>query len=221
MPVSEILNKSENLAERTYRQIEELLVTLQLQPGMIVSEGDLASRFGVSRTPVREALQRLARGGLIRVMPKRGLLVTEIDIQKQLRMLELRREVERLIARRAARLASPEERQELCRIAKDMAAAGRADDQDAFTSVDRRLNRLVAECGRNEFATEAMEQVQGLSRRFWYCHQQRFADVATSSALHQALAVEIAGGDEGAAGRASDTLLDYVESFTRAVLDKS
>ena len=52
--------------------------------------------------------------------------MTEIDIQKQLRMLELRREVERLIARRAARLASPDERQDLRQIAEDMAAAGRA-----------------------------------------------------------------------------------------------
>jgi DNA-binding GntR family transcriptional regulator len=156
-----------------------------------------------------------------RAMPKRGLLVTEIDIQKQLRMLELRREVELLIARRAARLASPEERQELRQIAEDMAAAGRADDQDAFTTADRQLNRMIAECGRNEFATEAMDQVQGLSRRFWYCYQARFADVATATALHQSLALEIAGGDEAAAGRASDTLLDYVESFTHAVLEES
>lgn len=102
-----------------------------------------------------------------------------------------------------------------------MAAAGRADDQDAFTTADRQLDRMIAECGRNEFATEAMDQVQGLSRRFWYCYQARFADVATATALHQSLALEIAGGDKAAAGRASDTLLDYVESFTHAVLEES
>jgi DNA-binding GntR family transcriptional regulator len=155
-----------------------------------------------------------------RAMPKRGLLVTEIDIQKQLRMLELHREVERLIARRAARLASPGERQELLQIAKNMAAAGRADDQDAFTTADRQLNSMIAECGRNEFANEAIDQLQGLSRRFWYCYQARFADVATATALHQSLALEIASGDEAAAGHVSDTLLDYVKFFTHAVLEE-
>ena len=153
-------------------------------------------------------------------MPKRGLLVTEIDIQKQLRMLELHREVERLIARRAARLASPGERQELLQITENMAAAGRADDQDAFTTADRQLNSMIAECGRNEFANEAIDQLQGLSRRFWYCYQARFADVATATALHQSLALEIASGAEAAAGHVSDTLLDYVKFFTHAVLEE-
>lgn len=209
----------ENLTERAYREIEELLVTLQLPPGALISEGQLASRLGISRTPVREALQRLARGGLIRVMPKRGLLVTEIDIQKQLRMLEVRREIERLMARRAARLRTANQVAECRAVADAFAAAGAAGDEDAFTRADRRLNQVLADAAANEFATEAVSQMQGLARRFWYHYQARFADVSGSAQLHRALALAVADGDEQAAAAASDALLDYVDQFTRATLE--
>ena len=80
-----------------------MIVTLQLRPGVAVSEAALSERLGIGRTPIREALQRLAREHLIVVLPQRGNLVSQIDVRKQLRLLETRREVERLIARCAAR----------------------------------------------------------------------------------------------------------------------
>lgn len=212
---------SSNLTDRAYRDIEELLVTSQLAPGSLITENQLAERLGISRTPIREALQRLARGGLIRVMPKRGLLVTEIDIQKQLRMLEVRREIERLMARRAARHRTTRQSEDCRAVADDFSAAAAGDDEDAFTRADQRLNQLMSDASGNEFASEAASQMQGLARRFWYHYQARFANVADSSALHRQLALAIADGDENAAAAASDALLDYVESFTRATLGGS
>ena len=96
-----------SLTDEAYAQLEELIVTLQLRPGVAVSEATLSERLGIGRTPIREALQRLAREHLVVVLPQRGNLISEIDVRKQLRLLETRREVERLIVRWAARRRRP------------------------------------------------------------------------------------------------------------------
>ena len=95
-----------SLSERAYRRLEEMIVTLQLAPGSVVSETALSKRLGIGRTPIREALQQLARERLVVVLPRRGIMVSEINVRTQLRLLEARRELERLIAQRAARRAS-------------------------------------------------------------------------------------------------------------------
>lgn len=99
------------MTDRAYRQIEEAIVTLRLRPGQVLSETQLADSLDMGRTPVREALQRLAREGMITVLPRRGALVSEINLSRQLMLLELRREIERLCARKAAQRALPEERE--------------------------------------------------------------------------------------------------------------
>lgn len=207
-----------NLNRLAYREIEELIVTLQLAPGALLSEAELARRLGISRTPVREALQKLAREGLVRIMPRRGLMVTEINIERQLRMLEIRREIERFLARCAAERRTESEAAEFQDIAARFADVAAGQDGTGFTLADRDLNDAVARASRNEFAVEAISLMQGLARRFWSYHHGAHADVATSAEVHRQLALAIAAGDTAAAEAASDDLLDYVEAFTRAAL---
>src|SRR5271168_3823387 len=93
----EDLLHAETLTDKAYRALEEEIVTLRIPPGTVVSEAILSRRLGVGRTPVREALQRLAREWLVIIMPRRGIVVSEIDPVRQLRLLEVRREIERLL----------------------------------------------------------------------------------------------------------------------------
>ena len=83
-----------SLTEQAYRALEELITTLALPPGTVLGEQSLAQRLQIGRTPIREALQRLARDGLVVVLPRRGILVSEINIRTQLRLLETRRVLE-------------------------------------------------------------------------------------------------------------------------------
>src|SRR6202046_1952869 len=92
----------ETLTDRAYRLVEELIVTLALPPETILSEQSLAARLRIGRTPIREALQRLARDGLVVILPRRGILVSQINLKTQMRLLEVRRELERLMAKGAA-----------------------------------------------------------------------------------------------------------------------
>lgn len=216
-PPDDLLS-AETLTDKAYRALEEQIVTLRIPPGTVVSEAILSRRLGVGRTPVREALQRLAREWLVVILPRRGIVVSEIDPVRQLRVLEARREIERFLCRSAARRASVAQRAQFRQIAAGMDdAASRADDI-AFMRLDREFNLAVLDSGGNEFAAAAMSQMNGLSRRFWYLHYKQVADLPLAARLHADIARAIADADQEAAGRASDALVDYIAAFARATI---
>jgi len=138
------------LTDRAYRELEERIVTLQLLPGTVLSEQALALRLKIGRTPIREALQRLARDGLVVIMPRRGIMVSEINLKLQLRLLEVRRELERLMASLAAERATPDERSEFSEIAAAMLAAATKADPRPKSAVSTGCG--VA-CSRIEFSS--------------------------------------------------------------------
>ena len=211
-------SSDETLTDRAYRAIEEQIVTLKLSPGAVISEAVLSNRLRIGRTPIREAIQRLARERLMVIMPRRGIMVSEVNVHTQLRLLEVRRELERLIARGAARRATAGERAQFAAIAAGMEKAGRKNDEVVFMRLDREFNLLCLQAARNEFAAGAMVLMQGLSRRFWYIHYKEAADLPLAARLHADIARAIAGADREAAATASDRLMDYIEAFTRATL---
>jgi DNA-binding GntR family transcriptional regulator len=212
------VRRAETLTEQAYRVIEERIVTLRLKPGEILSEQMLSATCGIGRTPIREALQRLAREGLVTILPRKGILVSDLNPRHQLLLLEVRRELERLLSRAGAERATSEQREKLLEIARGMDAAAKTNDDIAFMRLDRELNQLMVEAAHNDFAARAMKLLQGLSRRFWYMHYREAADLPLCARLHANQARAIAKGDTEAAARGSDKLMDYVESFTRATV---
>jgi DNA-binding GntR family transcriptional regulator len=212
------LLQAETLTDKAYRALEEEIVTLRIPPGTVVSEAILSRRLGVGRTPVREALQRLAREWLVVILPRRGVVVSAIDPVRQLRLLEVRLEIERLLARSAARRAVAAQRVQFRAIADGMDAAAEEEDDIAFMRLDREFNLLVLEAAGNEFAASAMSLMNGLSRRFWYMHYKQEADLKLAARLHAAIARGIADGDQEAAGQASDALVAYIQAFARATI---
>ncbi|MEA2733004.1 MAG: hypothetical protein QOD93_6872 [Acetobacteraceae bacterium] len=218
LPNDDELLPADTLTEKAYRALEEEIVTLRIPPGAVVSEAILSRRLGVGRTPVREALQRLAREWLVVIMPRRGIVVSEIDPIRQLRVLEARREIERFLSRSAANRATDVQRVQFREIAAGMdEAAARADDI-AFMRLDREFNLLVLDSAGNEFAAAAMSQMNGLSRRFWYVHYKQVADLPLAARLHADIARAVADGDQDAAGQGSDALVGYIQAFARATI---
>lgn len=206
------------LTEQAYRTIEEAIVTLELKPGTVVSEQSLSASTGIGRTPIREALQRLAREGLVTILPRKGILVGDINPRNQLLLLEVRREIERLLSRTGAERATATQRAQMLGIARGMEQAARANDDIAFMRLDREMNALMLEAAHNDYAARSARLFQGLSRRYWYMHYRVAADLPLCARLHAAQARAIANGDADEAAAASDKLLDYVQSFTRATV---
>lgn len=216
-----ILQKTDNisLADRVYAELEEMIVTLQFKPGQMLSESDLGVMLQVSRTPIGEALQRLAREGLVNILPRRGITVTEINIADQLKLLEFRSVVSRFAAGSAARRSSDEERKNMQVIADQLLGAVKTKDGHALLQADKAFHDHFSICVRNEFASRALDSLDSLSRRFWFVYHQS-QDDAESGKLHANLALAIAKGDPKAAERASDELFESLEKFVHQTLKR-
>ena len=217
-PVRSAPARPETLTEQAYNRLEEMIVTLSLAPGAVLSEQALSLLLGIGRTPIREALQRLGHEGLVRVLPRKAIIVTDTDPNRQLLVLEVRRELERLLARASAERATAAERRRFQAIADGMEAAARTSDDIAFLRLDRELNALLAEAAHNEYASRSMRFLNGHSRRFWYLHYKQAADLPKCARLHADEARAIAKGNVTRAMAASDKLIDYVETFTRTTV---
>ena len=219
-PARPVPARPETLTEKAYNRLEEMIVTLSLAPGAALSEQALSAMLGIGRTPIREALQRLGHEGLVRVLPRKAIIVTDTDPNRQLLVLEVRRELERLLARASAERATPAERQRFQVIAEGMEAAARTSDDIAFLRLDRELNALLAHAAHNEYASRSMRFLNGHSRRFWYLHYKQAADLPKCARLHADEARAIAKGNPARAMAASDKLIDYVEAFTRTTVSQ-
>jgi len=210
--------EADSQVRQAYLALEERIATLVLAPGQVLSETSLAAMLGLGRTPVREALQQLAREGLVAIHPKRGVVITEIDVKRQLKMLELRRYLERYVVDAATTHATLTERHRFRAIADLMNDAGSRGDSEAFLALDREFNLLLLASARNEFATSAMRLIQGLARRFWYAYGDN-ANLGETARLHAGIALGIADHDHQDAANQLERLMDNVESFTRSTLD--
>ncbi len=216
--MSVVKEAPQTLSAKAYEIIEEMIATLELPPGTIFSEGDLAARINIGRTPLREALLRLSREHLIEMMPRRGVRVTDINLTDQLALLEVRRVLDRLIAEKAAERATPEQRERLKRISDLILEAAREEDLSEFMKYDAEFDRIIAEASRNRFCIQAVHPFHALCRRFWATHRDT-GDLVRSGRLHSATMKAVARGNPEAAGIASDKLMDYLEELTRSSLD--
>lgn len=206
-------------ALQAYQIIEEMIVNTTLAPGAKVSEKALSEAIGLGRTPIREALQRLAAEGTVQILPRAGVIIAPIDIADQFRLIEVRRDLERLLAGRAAREASPAQREAFLDLATRFRCAADENDAELFIDIDREFNQLVMAAARNKYAQVAMSAIQAQTRRFWYLYFSRFGDLHKVSVHHAAIAEAIAAADEAGARAASDALVDYVEGYTRKTLE--
>jgi DNA-binding GntR family transcriptional regulator len=205
------LAEAESLTNRAYNLLEEMISTLQLPPGTPVSEAELSSQLGIGRTPVREAMQRLARERLLLVLPRRGCIVTPIRPEEEVMLIETRRAIETLVMETAAARASETERRQFGEIAARMKTVLRSHDFDAFARLDAEFNRLCIAACRNELAGSMMQVIAPLSRRFWFTHHGRTLSKEGVEA-HIEIALALSRGDAKAALSGAERLLRYVES---------
>ncbi|MBR8651994.1 GntR family transcriptional regulator [Achromobacter sp. Marseille-Q0513] len=205
-------------ADIAYDRIESMIATLQLQPGSAVVEADLVEMTGLGRTPLREALLRMVAAGLIRQEPRRGLRVSMIQLADHMDLIQTRRALEQLIAAHAARRATPAQRSQIVDCAAQMIrAAEQGGNLDDYMRADQLLDHVCHAACRNASAVNAVSPLIIQCRRFWYAYQHE-GDIAEGARRHMLMAEGIATGDESAAIRGADALMDYLETFTRKVI---
>ncbi|MCA8892763.1 GntR family transcriptional regulator [Hyphomonas sp.] len=208
---------SRPLSEDAYEQLEELIVTMELAPGTLVTEQELAQRTGLGRTPVREAVLRLSNEYLIEIMPRRGLRIAPIDVRQQIRLVETRRALETLVASQAALRANRQERAAFQSLANAFRKDGRKTYR-RFLKIDQKFNLAVAAACDNEFAVNALQSLHGLSRRFWHYYAGHEEDLTLVADMHASIADAIAVGDTNKVGKGVTAHMDYIQGFTLEML---
>ena len=205
-------------ADLAYDAIEAMLSTMQLEPGSPIVEAELADRTGMGRTPVREALLRMISIGLIVQQPRRGLLVSSIDLAEHLDVIQTRRVLENLIAACAARRASAAQRKEIVQYAQKMVAAAERGNLDEYMRADHALDVVIHQASRNRSAVKGVTPLIVQCRRFWYAYQHA-GDITEGAHAHLELAQGIATGDEAAAITGANRLMDYLEGFAKRIIE--
>ena len=212
----DIRKTAEPATAKAYRALERMIVTLELQPGVVTTEGALIDRLGLGRTPVREAIQRLAWEGLISVKPRAGLAVAPLDPGDWCRVVEARRGVEIVLARSAAKHASANDCEGLQSAAHSMHQAVLAGDVEAFLEADKLLDEEMAAMAANPFAVRLAGPLQTHSRRFWFRYQ-RETGLARAAERHVALLQAIIGADMERAGQEAGRLMDLLAELAETV----
>lgn len=208
---------SEGKAAQAYRAIERMIVFQEIAPGSLASESQLMERTGFGRTPVREALQLLARNRMVEIHPNKGVLIPSTSVEAELRMLELRRVLEGLAVRLAAVRASDDVREQMAAM---VALLGKdAFTLEAYADTVKDTHQLIVAGADNDYLADAIAPLQGLSRRFWFTHVvDHHTEIATGSTLHTRILQAILDRDEDAAEAASHALNEYLVEFSYATL---
>ena len=195
-------------ADRAYVAIRGLIVSLELPPGAVIDERELMRQIGLGRTPVREALRKLAQEQLVEVFPRRGMFVTGVDVRDLARISEVRTALEPEAARLAAERATDEERQELADLSDEIA---RGDD---LMGLDERIHRAIYSAAHNDLMEKTLGEYYVLALRIWMIALDRAEDLEEAVEAHRDLiqAIIVADGD-----RAADLMRDHVENFERAM----
>ncbi len=207
-----------SLTDEAYRRIEEMVVTLRLAPGSVVTEQELCKDLDIGRTAVREALVRLKQDGLVVVVPRRGILVRPIETTESLMTLEVRHLVETLIVERAARLSNDVDRHRFTHLADKMEQAAKDKAFVRFMRLDHSFNTLVAECAQHPVAQKVIAPLHAVSRRLGFYYAQWHAgSIEETGHAHANIMRAIAAGDEDTARQELEKLLELSRKIALSI----
>ncbi len=209
-------NRPEPAAIAAYRALEHMIITLELQPTANISEAEIMQRVGLGRTPVREALQRLAWEGFVDIRPRAGIVVAPLNPSDWLKVIDVRRGTEIILARSAARYLTRETAARFHDVSLAMRKAAIMGDVVAFLDADRQFDEALAKAAENAFAARLAAPLQTHSRRFWFRYQSEDG-LADATEAHLGILGSIVDGDEEDAGAKAGELMDLLRSYAVAV----
>jgi len=205
------------LRAQAYEALEELIVRQSLEPGSKVTEVELSARLGIGRTPIREALQRLAREGLVAIRPREAIVIQEMTHERLIQLIEVRAAGERLLVACAAERATLDERTKMLQFAIVVQDAAKIGDGSLYLRVVRELTTLLCESARNEFLYKMMTSIYALSRQFAFSHNQRVETRQRTASHHSGILRAVAAQDVDAAKKASANMISYLRKYAKNV----
>jgi DNA-binding GntR family transcriptional regulator len=202
------------IAERAYFELRDRIVTLRLPPGTALVEDDLMTELDIGRTPLREAIKRLALENLVEVRPRRGTYVTEVNVADIVHITEVRADLEAQAAQLAAMRMNDANRGEAEALLAELEVLGPGDGE-ALMRIDERVHRLAWEAAGNPYLMETLEDYFALSLRIWYLVLDRVPGLWTAVHDQRELIQALLTRD---GPRARELMKEHVLAFQREIV---
>jgi GntR family transcriptional regulator, rspAB operon transcriptional repressor len=180
-----------SLAERAYDLLVRKITRLEAEPGSVLVERELMEDFGIGRTPVREATQRLAIERLVNHLPKRGMFVSEITATSVQQIYEFRLVVDGQAAWLAASRATTEQIRALALLHEQLVRATEDDDIDEYVSRDRQFYRVLADAAHNTLLADSIPRVFNLHLRLWFFISRRIGGWHDIAQAHEVMTHDV------------------------------
>ena len=218
----EAIEERELLSDRVRNALTDAIASGSLAAGTALDEQDLASRFGASRTPVREALRQLAFNGLVELRPRRGAIVTRMTPERIAEMFETSSEVEAMCARLATYRMTPLERSRLVELHESSAAMVEAGDIDAYDAFNLDFHEMLYRATHNAFMAEQALSVRSRLSAFRRTQLHLGSRIAASHAEHGEILAAMAEGDgEVVARRMRAHMLNAANALGRYIAGRT
>ena len=205
-----------NLFGLAYERIEHLIVTCELKPGRFLSIQELQEMTGFSRTPVHQAVSRLADDTLIVIRPRHGVQIAPIDLARERMLLQLRRDIERFVIRLAAERSGPSHRNQFLHMERLLRERRDSMTVEEFNVLDRRIDKLILTVAGEPFLEHTLRPLHTIFRRIgWIYHRHIKGDESLKITIdcHLAVLNGVANRHINEAAAASDALIDFVDSM--------
>ena len=206
----------QNLSDLAYEKLEALLINCELRPGRFLAMHELQALTGYGRTPVHQAVSRLAADTLMIVTPRHGIRIAPIDLGRERVLLRLRRDVERFVIQLATERSGASERNQMLHLKRQLLELGPDTQIGQFNVIDRRIDQLFLAAANEPFVESTLRPLHTIFRRIgWIYHMQaaHSAPLQRSVDGHVAVLDAVASGDVPAAMATSDRLMDFMESM--------
>jgi DNA-binding GntR family transcriptional regulator len=204
----------ELLADRAYVELRDRIVSLRVAPGAPIDEDQLGVELEMGRTPVREAIKRLALENLVTVFPRRGTFASEINITDLAHISDVRAQLEGHAAFRAAERITDAQRAELEELLEELGRSQGSDDLEALMALDARVHRFIYRCAGNPYMEETLGRYFNLSLRIWHLVLDRLPHLFARVHEHDDVLHAIAAGK---AKLAREILAEHVATFEREI----
>lgn len=188
-------NQNISLKQRAYERIKQKIVSLELPPGSVIDEASLRAELNLGRTPIREALQRLALEKLVVIVPRRGMFVADIGMMDLQRLFEVRVVLESTAARLAAQRGTPEHWRRMEAVLARLSENTHDVDNQALIAVDQTCHEIIYEAVDNEFLQDSLITMYALSLRLWYFALSKIGNMQSAILEHVTIMEALKAGD--------------------------
>jgi len=203
---------STSLGERAYHDLRARIVRLEFAPGDVLKENDLQELLGVGRTPIREALQRLAREHFVTVIPRRGMYVSGIELEELSLLFETRTVLEPYAARLAATRGTDDDWVSMAETLDQTHQPGL--EAPELLELDRRCHEIMWSAAGNRFLVDTLDMLYAQSDRLWHLYLSDVSDMDHAVEQHTAILEALRSGDGDAAAEQVDA---HVRAFDQQV----